>query len=129
MVNKDNNNNVEKLREKELRGLKEPITAGADGDIVLEQDFNEEIGPLQPDVPEPLREDPDPIGKIDAKERLNEINRLLGQFPAKEREIFELAVFDGRSKEDVAGMTNTSPEKVQQVVNKVKEFIAEHVQT
>lgn len=109
---------LEDLEGSELRGLEEPITSDAEGEVTLVEDLDDGEYHANDFIPPASAENPEQI--LDRKETILQILYALSRVPERDRIVFELFAIEGFSKQEVAKMLDISPEEVERAVKTVR---------
>ena len=109
---------LEDLTRKELKELEEPITADAEGEVMLVEDLDDSELPENEFVPPAQQEDQ--ARTLEEEELVGQILDTLSRIPPRERTVFDLSVLEGFSNENVAKIAQVSPDEVPEIVNKVR---------
>jgi len=119
---------LETLTQAELRSLEEPITADAEGEVVLVEDLDD-IEYHQRDFVPPAHYQSDPLAELEREEEALQILQALSRLQERERVVFELFVIEGFSKEAVAKIYHIPPDEVPRMADKVKAQVLREIKT
>jgi RNA polymerase sigma factor (sigma-70 family) len=109
----------EDLTKSELRNLEEPITADAEGEVMLVEDLDDSEYQQSGFIP-PATSVDDPEKILERKEHLLQILHALSRVPERDRIVFELFAIEGFSKQEVATILDIPPEEVEGIVETVR---------
>jgi RNA polymerase sigma factor (sigma-70 family) len=118
---------LETLAQTELRALEEPITADAEGEVLLVEDLDDpeyhqrEFAPL-------AKTDSTPEEELEKEEEVEQILLALSHVPEQDRLVFQLFAMEGFPKAAVAAICNISLDEVPRIVKRVRSKVLREIQ-
>lgn len=125
---------LEDLRKEELAAREERMTTDAESELYLEDDImeNEDYSDYFPDLQRrdftPPADQSNPEEELEKREELQQIIQAFSRVPPKERIVFELYVVEGFSKEETARISDTPPDEVPRIAEKVRAQIHREIE-
>lgn len=118
---------LEDLTKSELRTLEEPITADAEGEVMLLEDLDD--SEYQQIEVSPPTSDETPEQLLERKERLLQILYALSRVPERDRIVFELFAVEGFSQEQVARILGVPANEIEKIVERVRAEVLEELRS
>ena len=118
---------LEALAQAELRTLEEqPITADAEGEVMLVEDLDDSEYHQREFTP-PAKSDSTPEEELEREEEVEQILQALALVPEQDRLVFQLFSLEGFPKEVVAKISDTKPEEVPRIVERVRQQVLREI--
>jgi RNA polymerase sigma factor (sigma-70 family) len=116
---------LEDLTRAELRSLEEPISADAEGEVMLVEDLDDAEYERHDFLPPSYNDDP--LEKLEREEQAQQILQALSRTPDTDRRIFELSVIEGLSRQEIARMFHIAPDEVSRIRERVRTQVAREI--
>jgi RNA polymerase sigma factor (sigma-70 family) len=110
---------LEALTQAELRTLEEPISADAEGEVMLVEDLDDSEY-QQPEFTPPAKSDTTPEEELEREEEVEQILQALARVPEQDRLVFQLFSLEGFPKEVVARISDVKPDDVPRIAERVR---------
>jgi RNA polymerase sigma factor (sigma-70 family) len=110
---------LETLTQKELRTLEEPVTADAEGEVLLVEDLDDPEYRRNEFV-SPAKTDSTPEEELERAEEAEQMLQALAHVPEQDRLVFQLSAIEGFPEKAVAAICKISPDQVPRIVERVR---------